>query len=298
MQISPPSAALASITVFLSASLWGLYWIPLRHLDDLGVQGGWAVAALNLPAAMVLLPVVAWQWGRHHPHVRASLMIGLMTGLGLAFYASGLIYSSVVRATLLFYLTPVWATLIGIVWLGERASWSRWAAIAAGLAGLLLLVSGGGPMPLNIGDFFAILSGVCWAIGASLVMRHADVPVPGMIMVMFLVTTVVAIMLGGFAGAVLVPRPDQIVAALPVGTGISIIAFLPAVWAIFWAQKYLFPGRAGLLMMSEVLTAVISASLLLPEEQMSATEWVGASLIIGACLIEVLITPDQRPRTA
>ena len=87
-----------------------------------------------------------------------------------------------VRATLLFYLTPVWATLIGMVWLGEKGSWQRWAAIGGGFGGLMLLVSGGGSVPLNIGDLFAFFSGVFWAFGAAMIKRYDAVPVPGMTM--------------------------------------------------------------------------------------------------------------------
>ena len=80
---------------------------------------------------------------------------------------------------------------------------------------------------------------------------------------------------------------------MPRATLISILAFLLAVCLLFWAQKFLFPGRVGLLMMSEVLTAVITASVFRPEERMSAIEWSGAALIIGACLVEVFVTPRK-----
>ncbi len=298
MKLTPPSTALASMTIFVSASVWGLYWVPLRYLEDRGIDGGWAVALLNFPAAIVLLPLVMWMWTAHRPYLRQSLLIGLMTGLGLALYASGLIYSSVVRATLLFYLTPVWATLIGILWLGERASWRRWVAIALGLLGLLLLVSGGGSVPLNVGDFYALLSGVFWAIGASMIMRSGGVPLPGMIMVQFTVTSVAALALGAVLGVSALPALSALQDTLGLSLGVSILAFLPAVWLIFWAQKYVFPGRAGLLMMSEVLTAVISASIFLPEERMSLAEWAGAALIVTACLVEILLTPEQDARAA
>ena len=217
-----------------------------------------------------------------------------MTGAGMAFYASGLIYSSVVRATLLFYLTPVWATLIGMIWLGERATWVRWVAIAMGLLGLLMLVSGGsGSVPLNIGDFFALLSGIFWAIGAALIMRFKGVPLPGMVMVQFAVTAGLAVLVSAFVIGAPKPELDALSNALPFSVVVSLLAFLPAVGTIFWAQKFLFPGRAGLLMMSEVLVAVISASLFIPEEAMSAVEWAGAVLIICACLVEVLGTPKE-----
>lgn len=299
MRFNPPSVGFASAAVFFSASLWGLYWIPLRYLEDQGIDGAWAVALLNVPAAVILAMFVLWRPGRYRGHWREAVAIGLLTGFGLALYASGLIYSSVVRATLLFYLTPVWATLIGMVWLGERATWQRWAAIGGGLAGLLLLVSGGGSVPLNVGDLFALLSGIFWAFGAAMIKRFDSVPLTGMTMFQFAFTALGAVLLGYMAGIVTVPVTDRIVDVMPTATLISILIILPAVWVLFWAQKFLFPGRVGLLMMSEVLTAVITASLFLPEERMSALEWAGAALIVGACLVEVFLTPqDVSPKEA
>ena len=298
IRLHPPSAGFASAAVFFSASLWGLYWIPLRHLENQGVAGGWAVALLNLPAAAALSLVVVWQWKRHRGQLGHAMAIGLLTGFALALYASGLVYSSVVRATLLFYLTPVWATLIGMLWLAEKACWQRWAAIGGGFSGLMLLVSGGGSVPLNIGDLFALFSGVFWAVGAAMIKRFDSVPVPGMTMFQFAFTGLGAIALGYLAGMVELPTGDLLARMIPMAGLLSILVFIPAVCVLFWAQKFLFPGRVGLLMMSEVLTAVISASLLLPEESMTAIEWMGAALIVGACLLEVLLTPQAHPARA
>ena len=105
-------------------------------------------------------------------------------------------------------------------------------------------------------------------------------------------------MLGYVAGIVEIPTGDLFARVMPMTALLSIVAFLPAVCVLFWAQKFLFPGRVGLLMMSEVLTAVITASLLLPEERMSVVEWTGAALIIGACLVEVFLTPQERSELA
>lgn len=293
MRTTPPSQTTASVSVFVAASVWGLYWVPLHYVEALGVGGGWAVAIINVPALLVLVPLALWAGGLSGRTVQLSAMIGFFTGAALALYASGLVHSSVVRATLLFYLTPVWATLIGIFWLGEKANWSRWAAILAGFLGLLLLVSGGeDSIPLNIGDVFALASGILWAVGAAMIMRHGDLPVPGMMVGMFFFTGLVAIGVGYSVGGDVVPDLSALTEALPAGSAVAILVFVPTVWTIFWAQKYLFPGRAGLLMMSEVMMAVISASIFIPEQRMSVIEWSGAALIIIACLVEVMSSPS------
>ncbi len=285
--IAAPNEGITSVIVFLSASLWGLYWIPLRYLGEQGIAGGWAIALLNLPVGLLLIPIFIWQWKQQRAYFWHSVLIGVLTGLSLALYTSGLVYSSVIRATLLFYLTPAWATLIGIFWLGEKATWQRWAAIILGLVGLSLLVSGGSAVPLNIGDLFGFLSGLFWAIGTAVIKRYNNVPLLGMTMFQFIFTALCAVALGSMVVGFEPPAMAVVLPTLTLSVLIAVLVILPSVWLLFWASKFLFPGRVGLLMMSEVVIAMLTASIFLPEEAMSLVAWCGAVLIIAACLTEV-----------
>ena len=293
-QTNAQQIRVASIAVFLGASIWGLYWVPLRLFVENGVEGAWTVVLLNAPPVLVLLPFVLWRREELRGHMTNAILVGLFAGAGLALYATGLVFSSVVRATLLFYLTPVWATLMGLFFLGERVGPMRWLAIGLGLAGMLLLLSGGDATstPLNIGDLFGLLSGVFWAAGASMIKRYPETPILGMTFFQFAGCAGIAALIGLVAAVTPAPSLSAISDSLMVALAASVGVILPTVVLIFWAQRILFPGRAGLLMMSEVLVAVISASLFIPEEKMAGLEWFGAGLIIVACLLEVLSTPD------
>lgn len=294
LKLSSPKAA--SMAVFISAAFWGVYWIPLRYLEQQGVAGTSAVALLSMPALLPLIIVVGIRWKLLRGYWGRALLIGLFTGLGIALYSCGVIYSSVVRATLFFYLTPVWATMIEIVWLKEKADWPRWLAIVGGLSGMTLLLSGNGSELLNIGDLMAFLSGIFWAMGAAMIKRFDNVPLAGMALCQFTVTVLAALIIGYVVSAVDLLTMQQVVLVLPIVSLVSIVAILPIILTIIWAQKFINPGRVGLLMMSEVLVAVISASLLLPDERMTFIEWGGAVLIIGSCLIEVLATPKPQQK--
>lgn len=46
----------ASLIVVTVGSLWGLYWLPLRELNDVAVAGPWATFAIALVAAVVMAP--------------------------------------------------------------------------------------------------------------------------------------------------------------------------------------------------------------------------------------------------
>jgi hypothetical protein len=86
------------------------------------------------------------------------------------------------------------------------------------------------------------------------------------------------------------PLPDfaMIQIAFPTAAFWSIVVFLPCFCIIFRVSQLLFPGRVGILAMSEVVVAIISASILIPDETMILMQWVGAIAIGLAGLIEVL----------
>ena len=278
-----------SLVLFISASFWGLYWVPLRQIETLGLTGTWGVALFNAGPLIVLIPWLVRNRASQMQNLRAVAIIGLVAGTGMSLYASGLIYSSVIRVTLLFYLTPIWSTIFGVLWLSERLRPGRIAAIVLGLTGLWLLLANNDPTvrPLNAGDLMALLSGVFWGLGATGLKKWPQAPTMITTACQLFVTSVVCILLGLFVFDDALPGADVILSALPIALGASILVLLPSVIAIFWASKRLFPGRVGILMMSEVLVAIPSASLLLPDEMMSFWQWVGGAIILIACLVEV-----------
>ncbi|MEQ9695982.1 DMT family transporter [Shimia sp. SDUM112013] len=293
MAIKSNTPAFASVAVFFAAAIWGLFWIPLRYLEEIGLPGIWPALFINLPGAILMGLWLVIHWEDHRRHMARALMIGIFTGgLGFGLFAVAVLYGTVIRVTLLFYLTPIWGTLIGIVWLGDRATWARWLAIGTGLAGMALLLAGGTAVPLNLGDLFGFLSGIGWAVGGALIMRFGAVPVAASAFSQLFMGSLL-ILLCALVLATPLPAPSLLLPALSVGFGTAVVMIIPTMMVIFWAQKILFPGRLGLLMMAEVMLAVISASLLLPEEAMSGVEWIGAALIIGACLLEIFLTPAE-----
>lgn len=285
---------LASLTLIGATALWGIYWVPVLWLESRGISGMIAVAMLNIAPAFLLL-VLAFRSQATRPEMVQALMVGAIAGLGFGLYSAGIVYGSVVRATLLFYMTPIWSTLIGILVLSERVGAKRWIAIAVGLSGVALLVSAGPQATLNIGDGFALLSGLMWAIAAVGIKKSPELPLTGLTGAQFASTTVLALALALLFGAEL-PKVQELFDALPTATLIGLGVMTPSIVAIFWAQKHVFPGRAGLLMMSEVLVAVITAAIFLPEERLGLVQWIGAAMIVGTFFIETMTLPKTARR--
>lgn len=278
-----------SIVLFLSAGIWGLLWIPLREMEKLGLPDAWSGALFNFCPLVVLVPYILWQRKTLLRNLRPVLLAGIFTGIAISFYTTGLVVSTVVRATMLFYLVPIWSTIIGVIWLSEKLTKGRILAIAMGLTGVFLMLSGNDETtaPLNVGDLLALLSGMFWAIGGACIKRWPDLPTLTLTATQLIVTVTSSVLLGLFLFSAPPPSASAVVSAIPVAFLVSILVMLPIIILLFWISKHLFPGRVGLLMMSEVLLAVISASILLPHETMTPIQWVGGAIIVTACLVEM-----------
>ena len=291
------SPAMPTLAVALGAAVWGIYWWPLRYAEGLGMAGLWPVVLASAVPLVIVMPLLLYYRRQASGSLGTVIIIGLLSGGAISFYSIGLMHTTVVRATLLFYLTPVWSTIIGISLLNEAVKWNRWAAIGLGLLGLYFIVGGNAnnSQAVNIGDWFAIASGLCWGIAGVLIKKNPRIGVTVMVgwqhLFAFLVALTACLAFSGFEQ---LPEIDMWLEAMPVMIGYSWFGLVPSLFAIFWASARLFPGRVGILMMTEVLVAVISASLFL-EESVTAIEWFGVVLIVAAGVFEVTGSDKEAP---
>lgn len=278
----------ASVALVLGASIWGLYWLPLREMNRLGLEGTWGVVFFNFCPLLVLLPLLIWKrvniWTRPGP----PIFIGIMTGVAMGIYSTSMVIAPVIRVTMEFYLTAVWSTIIGVVWLSEKLDMRRVATVAAGLLGLFLLIAGASDAAhsaFGLGDILALASGVLWAFGAAGMKRWPDENLLAMSFFQFLFAVLAGAILAQALFPGTSPSTAQLLNVFPMALGGSTLLLLPSIMAIFWASRVLFPGRAAILMMSEALVATISATLLLPEETMTVMQWAGGAIVLLACLL-------------
>ena len=290
-----------ALTVVVGASIWGLLWLPLRGLEEAGMGQLWPVVMFHLPAFAISCIVFAARFGSSRGRMGPVVSAGILAGLSIATYSVALILTTVVRATMLFYLTPVWGTLIGMFWLGERPGPVRFLVLALGTAGLLLLLGAmqeeGLGDGISIGDALGLLSGILWALAAAVLKKNKDLPVTGVSFFQYLVTVssvLAAALLLPSAGAAAAEWSWEPATFMYMASSLLILA---SVYALLHALSLLSPGRSGLLMMSEVIVAIFSASILLPEETLEAAQWIGAGAIVLAALAEIAVD-DQEDRPA
>ena len=291
MQLIFKSDKILSLIIVVSSCAWGLYWLPLRSIEQSGIVGSWSIVLVNACPLIILVPLIFFNLDKLKKYPKPIFFAGIMIGAAFTFYANGLVQTSVIRATLLFYLSPIWSTIIGIIWLNERLTIARVISIIVALIGLILLLydfRNQETAMLNFGDFSSILSGLFWALGASILKKWSKLPIIPLTAIVYFSTTSLSILLAIIVYKAPIPSLALIGQNFSTAFIWSVIVLLPSFCIIFRISQILFPGRVGILMMSEVAVAVISAKILLPEEQMVILQWIGALAILLAGVVEII----------
>ena len=284
---------IAKITCTLAGAIWGLYWIPVRALHDAGIEGLWATAVFYLVPFILMLPIGLLRWRQI---ISAGWMmqgIAIIGGLCLVLYSTAFLYTDVIHATLLYYLTPIWSALLARAWLKEAITRDRTLAIILGTAGLLIILNldQGLPLPRNPGDWMALVSGLIWALFANVMRRsESSYNTLDVLFSWFFWSTIIAVALGllQILDRPAPPSAGQIITVLPWLIPVVLLLIIPGFYAITWGVPLLNPGTVGVLFMTEISVGAISAALL-TDEPFGTREILGVILITVAGLTEVVV---------
>lgn len=294
---SDRSTHVASAIVIATGVFWGIYWLPVRSLADIGLTGAWGTAAITAAAMVLLLPLALYRWraiARANPVAVASVALG---GSAFALYSIGFVYGRVAIIILLWFLTPVWSTLIGRYLMGWPTPRMRILAIGLGLLGLAIMLGANGqaPVPRNAGEWMALLAGLLWSFATTGIRAKSALGPFEAAFVFALGATLTALALTPF----LDPGPAATRIAGP-GAALGLAFATGGVWwalsiaSLMWATVRLEPARVGILLMTEVLVGAVSAAAL-AGERLHPFEIAGGALVLVAGVLEVW---PVRPKSA
>ena len=269
----------ALLIIFLASSFWGVLWVPMRHIEAMGLSGLWVVVLFHFLPALAMLPLIVRtapslrrDWGR-------AALAGALMGAGFALYALGLVVASVTKTVILFYMTPIWSTVIAYFVLRERAGWGRWLAIAAALVGCALVTGvSRDELRFDPADLLGLLSGLFWALGSVMIRRYDGLNFVTVSFLQYLFGGIMALLAALYLGDPL-PQLNAFLQAIPPAFLASVVVFLPSVLLIFRIMQYVSPGLVGILMLSEALVAAVSAAFWLGET-LSSMQWIGVGAIL------------------
>ncbi|MCL5668686.1 MAG: DMT family transporter [Gammaproteobacteria bacterium] len=281
MSSNDSRSSLPLLALLFGATLWGVFWYPLRLLEEQGLSGLWLALITNAVAWCVGLP---WLWQRraelkHHPWL--LLTLGLVTGLCNITFVLAVIEGNVVRVLLLFYLSPLWASLLGWAALGERLSTRAWALLAVAMAGALIMLWDGAVgtfWPHGRADILALLSGFTFALSNVLIRRLQDVSVPVKTISVWAGGVLVALLWLLFSAQ---PAPQASSAALVYAIALGALGITAMTLAVQYGVTRMPVQRSAVILLFELVAGALSAAWL-AGETVQTHEWLGGALIVLA----------------
>jgi drug/metabolite transporter (DMT)-like permease len=280
------------VVVVVAASAWGLYWIPIRAFRDMGLPAAWAALMQFALPLVVLTPVALWRAGRGKSSGIGQFDTGLLLGGSFALYSDGLLLTQVAHVLILFYVTPLWSTLLEIAVMRLRLDRSRIFALGLGFGGLVVILAGKTflPIPRNLGDAMALLAGIIWAIGTMRVRQGGpNTAIFQHLFSFFLYGGVVALLITLLPIEEIGPAPDlaTLSSSLPWLLLTAVGFLIPVMAGLLWGSQKIDPGRLGILLQMEVVVGITSAAAL-SQEAFGTSEILGATLVVAAGLVDVV----------
>lgn len=292
---SAPSARLALWLLFFSASLWGLTWWPVKLFAAAGLSGPYLTLFSYGPVGLcgtyfLLRERAAWSG-----QAGSLMLLAMVGGWANTAFISALLKGDVVRVMLLFYLSPVWSVLGARLFLGEKLRRKRALAVCLALIGLSCVI--GGPdafeHALDASDLLALSAGLAFAGNNLLSRATQSVPMTSKTVVVFIGCGVLSAAAVLWQDAPLPPLSAPLcLALLAYGFGWMVLA--TATWQ--YGVTHLETGRAGVILITELVVAVVSVTWFGPE-QMLPRIWLGGLLIAAAALLEAIAPAAGDPVT-
>lgn len=289
---------LASAIVLATGMFWGIYWLPVRAIADLGLDGAWGTGAITLAAVLFLLPFALAKKSA----LREANLVGVASvalgGGAFALYSIGFLYGKVALVVLLWFFSPVWSVLIAKYLLRWQVPKLRLIAIAVGLCGLFIMLGGDGgiPVPGSLGEWMAFIGGLLWALATAGMRLKSQLPPAPAALLFALGAAATSFLFAPFLEPV--PR----VALSDLSTMAVNVLLTGGLWwgasiaALMWATVRLDPARVGILLMTEVIFGAVTAAIF-AGESLSPSEMIGGSLVILCGLLEVWPTKAESGRS-
>ena len=289
-----------AIALAISAGSWGIYWLPQRILEEGGLTGGWGTIAQMIIGVLILLPIAIWRKTKSRSTGFDLPLTGLLMGGGFICYALSFLLTDVVRALILFYMTPIWTTIFEILFLKKKPGVVRYLTLALALGGLWIVFSKQTiiPLPENAGDWLALTGGAIFAGG---LIRLEIIKTDGVFPIIFsfffygaLFNIVAGFLLAEYLGPM--PAIESFVSMSLFLFLISVFYFIPTGIVILWTPSQLGAGLCSILFLSEIVVGVISSSIL-TNEPFGWREIAGSSMIVIGGILAVVLAPKEQKKT-
>lgn len=272
--------------LLFASTMWGLIWYPLRLLEDHGLQGLWSSALMYCGTLIIAVPVLIKGWREWLRHPWLFFFMAIATGWTNIAFILAVLEGNVVRVLLLFYLSPLWATLLGVFFLGEQLSRRALGILSIAMVGAVIMLwheSLGFPAPRDAADWMALSAGIAFAITNVLIHKLSDASVmvktaTGWLGVLFLSFILILA-----TQQTLSVATDVIAGAMVLGA----VAMTMMNIAVVYGVTNMPVHRSAIILLFEIVVGAIS-SILLTNEIIQLREWIGGALVMLAAYLTAI----------
>jgi len=272
---------IASISLLFAATLWGVFWFPLRWLEALGVHGLWSTLLIYFGTSVYFLPHFKKSIHDIRKSPKQMMLLAIFAGwTNIAFFLA-VIDGEVVRVLLLFYMSPLWATLLAYFILHEHLCIKNIFALVIALSGMLVMLwqsKMNYPWPSNVSDWLALSSGIAFAI-TNVVMRFTqNVSTKSKAIVgWYGVLIIASVLILSFD----IPLGDIALSTVSIAFVIGATMVVVMTLAVAHGVTHLPVQQSAVILLFEVVVGAVSAYILLGET-MVLREWLGGVMILAA----------------
>jgi drug/metabolite transporter (DMT)-like permease len=207
----------------------------------------------------------------------AGLSVAVIYALNAISFVSAIEHTRVANVLIILAATPLIAALLSVVVLRERVSAATWAAIAAGITGVVIVVGDGLRAGTSLGDIFALATATALAVTFIIIRRNRHV---NMVPAAALGALLSAVLVAPLADPMSVPS-DSWGLLLLLGLVVMPVAF----GLITLGPKTLPAPEVALLMLLETVLGPVWVWLVIGEAP-SELALLGGTIVIAAVVLQ------------
>jgi len=275
------SILIASVSLLFAATLWGVFWYPLRWFDTQGVDGLWATLLIYIGTSVYIIPYLKRSLFEIKTSPRLMIVLAVFAGWTNIAFILAVIDGEVVRVLLLFYMSPIWAILLAYFILKEHLSLYNFLALVIALFGMIIMfwqVDMDYPWPRSASDWLALSSGIAFAVTNVIMRKTQEISSRTKAIVgwcgVLIVSAVLILLL-----QIPLKNVESTTFAIAFVIGASMVVVMTL--AVAYGVSQLPVQQSAVILLFEVVVGATSAYVLIGET-MALREWIGGGLILFA----------------